>query len=506
MRRAHALISIGFWASTLVALATPAAAKPAPGPDASAFGWCSVLAYDDPDYQGHPEEGRFATTVTTPTPTGLALESSCGVFDFFTFGSGLAQTFSGRSRGFAMGSADPGVLRLYGEAVSEIDPSLYEVGVVGASPYRARTLLGASVAYADVFVPGPTSGAPNAGDATTLKPILRLDCVESGTYGFSTAIFINAYSPEAYAADLAPYDGFFIETAIPGGGHSACEIDTTDLPRLIGVTVGTPVVIAVGIGVDFDLGIATPDFPLLSAYSNALNTGTLELRDADGMVLTGQSGKVYGPPGVLPTITTSSTVSTTSTLPPTTTTLPGCAGTCGDGTVQPACAEACECPPTGDPIQAGYGCDGTAITPPQPECLTCRGCQVLSLRCFENPTTTVPWSSTTSTTTTTLPAACAGLGGASAARCLVDGFLAEPLCLDAPARSKIEKRLRRKLGGVVKILDRSLVAGDKKEARLLRKAVKKLAAVATRAEKKLSATCAGRVGSLVEAATSLIED
>jgi hypothetical protein len=125
---------------------------------------------------------------------------------------------------------------------------------------------------------------------------------------------------------------------------------------------------------------------------------------------------------------------------------------------------------------------------------------------LSNPTTPGPWSSTTSTTTTTLPAACAGLGGASAARCLVDGFLAEPLCLDAPARSKIEKRLRRKLGGVVKILDRSLVAGDKKEARLLRKAVKKLAAVATRAEKKLSATCAGRVGSLVEAATSLIED
>jgi hypothetical protein len=251
---------------------------------------------------------------------------------------------------------------------------------------------------------------------------------------------------------------------------------------------------------------------------NALNTATLEITSADGAPLTGQSGKTYGPPGLLPTVTTSSTVTTTSSAPTTTTTLVGCAGTCGDGTVESACGETCDCTAIADPIQAAYGCDGESIVPPQEGCMTCRGCRLVDARCAEvapATTTTIVGATTTTTsvgggtTTTTLPAACAGTSGIAAAACVIDAFLAEPLCPDTPPPSKIESGFRKKLGGVRATLGRAASATGKKRARLLRGATKKLTGVGKRAgklsDKKLSPACAERVGDLVDRATSLIE-
>jgi hypothetical protein len=471
----------------------------------SASGWCGLTAYRDP-IANVSDDGRFAISVTTPTATGVRFEGSCGVFDLFKFGPGLSQLFSGQTFGFGSGSAEPGLLRAYAAATAVIDPTEYDAGVIGTNPYRARTLFGSAAGFADVFVPPPASGAPNAGDPTTLKAALHLDCVENASSLVNSGIYVAAYTPDAFAADDLPYASVGYQTDLGGGGHTGCPIDTSAFPKVIAVTVGTPVVVAVGIGVTVATPVTSLAFPEFTLYSNALNTGTLVLTTADDVPLTGQTGKVYSVPGALPTVTTSSTVTTTSSAPPTTTTLAGCAGTCGDGAVDAACGEACDCAATADPIQAAYGCDGSTIQPPQAECVTCRGCQLLPVRCEVVTTTTI---GTGNTTTTTLPGGCIGLAGIAAARCAIDAFLAEPLCLDAPAKRKIEAGVRRKLGAVGKALGRALTAEGKKRARLQRKAMKKLAAVGRRADvlggKKLSDACATRIAGLVERIAPLIE-
>ena len=150
--------------------------------------------------------------------------------------------------------------------------------------------------------------------------------------------------------------------------------------------------------------------------------------------------------------------------------------------------------------------------------MTCRGCRLVDARCAEAApatTTTIAGATTTTTsvdggtTTTTLPAACAGTSGVAAAGCIIDAFLAEPLCPDAPPPSKIEGGFRKKLGGVRATLGRAVSATGKKRGRLVRGATKKLTGVGKRASKlsgkKLSPACAERVGDLVDRATLLIE-
>jgi hypothetical protein len=117
---------------TLVAAASAVAAT-APGAVVLDGSWCGLTTYHDP-VLGSADDGRFATSVTTPTANGLALESRCGLFDFFTFGPGASQLFSGRSHSFSTGVAEPGVLRLYGEATAVIDPTKYDAVVIGTTP------------------------------------------------------------------------------------------------------------------------------------------------------------------------------------------------------------------------------------------------------------------------------------------------------------------------------------------------------------------------------------
>jgi hypothetical protein len=498
----------------ILAIAAAAGAATAPGPGLSkATGWCGVTAFRDPILNS--DDGRFASSVTTPTATGVRFEGSCGVFDLFNFGPDASQLYSGQSFGFGMGFADPGVLRVYAVATAIVDPSKYDFGVVGVSPYRARTVFGTSASFADVFVPPPVSSAPHAGDPTTLRAAIHLDCFENAQADVvSSGIAVSAYTPEAYAADLEAYDSIYVTTrTFP---HTPCPIFFEPY-KAFQVIVGTPVVLLFSVGVSADTTLMNFQYGGTTIFSDALNTGTLVVTNADDVPLTGQSGKLYAQPGALPTVTTSSTVTSTTSEPPTTTTLAGCAGTCGDGTVDTACGETCECTPTADPVQAAYGCDGGAVVPPQDDCMTCRGCRLLPVRCEVAVTTTTVVGATTTTsvaggtTTTTLPSACAGLAGIAAAGCSIDAFLAEPLCLDAPAKAKVEAGFRRTLGAVRKALTRALTATDKKRRRLLGAADKKLGAVGRRAaalgrKEKISGACAARIVALVESATNLLDD
>lgn len=143
--------------------------------------------------------------------------------------------------------------------------------------------------------------------------------------------------------------------------------------------------------------------------------------------------------------------------------------------------------------------------------MTCRSCQLLDVRCAAvlPSTTTSTTAGGSGTTSTTLPDACAGLTGVVAARCIIDAFLAEGVCLDASSVAKVEARLRRKLSGVRTTPERALDPSAKKGERLERRAIKKLAAVGRRARalagRKLSDACAARVNGLVSEATQRIK-
>jgi hypothetical protein len=268
-----------------------------------------------------------------------------------------------------------------------------------------------------------------------------------------------------------------------------------------------------------------------AVYTDALNTGTFVVHDADDTPLVGASGHIYAPVGPLPTLTTTTVTTTTSTTV-TTTTLPSCAGTCGDGTVQADCSETCECAPTTDPVAAAVGCIGADVVPPEDDCVLCRGCLLDTSRCASpagTTTTTLPGAGTTTTTlpgvgstTTTMPAAhgttttstlpaippppCAGLSGAARARCTLDEALAHPLCGADPIPPKLDGALRTKLRAASTLLGASLSAEGTKQAHLVSKARRKLGAAGRQsaaavrsknAKRRLSAACAATIARLV---------
>jgi hypothetical protein len=150
------------------------------------------------------------------------------------------------------------------------------------------------------------------------------------------------------------------------------------------------------------------DFPTDQAGIDALNTGEVMLTNSEGKGAIGSTGHDYTTLNGGPTITTTTTTTTTSIFVPPTT-LPGCSGYCGDGIVQPACAETCECPMVNGlsvPL-----CGAATATPPlQPACARCAGCMVDLSQCATTTTTTTPGETTTSTepggtgtTTSTVP-------------------------------------------------------------------------------------------------------
>jgi hypothetical protein len=263
-----------------------------------------------------------------------------------------------------------------------------------------------------------------------------------------------------------------------------------------------------------------------SEWSDALNTATMAATDADGNPLTGASGHVYSELSLPVYTTTTSSSSTTSTLP-------APPATCGNGTLD--AGEACECPPTDDPVRQGAGCRGSNATPVQEDCVVCRLCQVVRTLCpmpssitttTTGTTTTSPGATTTiagattttatapgATTTTTLPAACAGLAGIPRAACLLETDLGAPLCGIDPLPRKVDARLRGKLGSAEKLLSNAGTRTAKKLASLVKRSRHLLGAADAQAHKAstahnpkrhISAGCAATIESLISSVTATL--
>ncbi len=473
-----------------------------------------------------PQVGATAVTPITASDGETGFQAQCGVEDTFFFGAGLSQYFTAHAAATGMCVGKVGVLRGFGIAQAETYPASYDPPVYSAATniLSAYASVGGGGFFADVIVPPPTSTAPNAGDATQLilTPVLDIDCGHDSNSFMESEISISFWAPDSYTDISIDFvdPGFIFSTGVRRSG--ACPGGSLPpFPMTVpGLTVGQPIVMRVIFGVfpHMQLLASQGQFGSYIAEISALNTATALLSTTDGDPVTGASGHTYTTVDPVPDLTIPTTTTTTAPTPTTTTTLPSCGGTCGNGTVDAACGEACDCPPTADPVVAAYGCTGAAIVPAQPSCVVCRGCQLLSFcppSTTTSTTTTFPGESTTTstttvgattTTTTTVPALpCTGFSGLARARCQLAAALAQPLCGSEVVPSAVYRAVRAKLEGANSALGSALTATGRKEKKLQHRAVNDLVAAGARAAKaakaknprrQVSAPCAATLGRL----------
>ena len=511
--------------AVLVAAASPPRVQATTS--AAASGWCAVWAYRP----GAAEDQVPVRIETVGHPDGSTTYTfGCGSSDYFTFGPGLQQNFGASAWVGGFGEAGNGVLRAFLRVGASVSPKGYGYGAIGPSPFHAKASGNTGAGLSDVFVVPPTAGARNPGDPTTISLVARLTCKETGLYPveWDTDSVVSAGFSDAAGNYI---DGVIFHTQL-SYGRSLCQPLSNDMfPRVISTTVGASLTMTGGLGLSVSTVYGTDaNIGDLEAYTDATSTATFAVRSADGTPLVGASGVVYdGTAGTLPPLTTPTSTSTTTSTTATTTTLPGCAGTCGDGMLEAACGEACECPPTTDPIALGFGCTGDAVIPAQAVCAICRGCRIDTHICdaqvasttsttiaggSTTTSTTVPGASVTTTTvtastSTTLPEPpCQALAGIARARCRLDVALAGSLCAGEAVPAKLDGGVRARLRVVVARLDAAVTAEGKKRARLLKKvrgplgAVDRKAAAAAKskqASKRLSPSCSGAIGGLVAA-------
>lgn len=449
---------------------------------------CKLWTGTEPDDIPNAQFATVSSLVNGPGGS-KTFELRCGQADFFTFGPGLQQGFVGSSWAYGWGEARFGVLRLYAEAGARVNPTVYGPPfVIGTNPFSARARVGgALVSFVDLVTPPPTSGAPNPGDPTTIKASVHLSCTEGGLT--LTGASVALYTPEAFDAQQGAYAVVQVETR-DGATVFPCPLDAT---RNLPATVGMPVVVSGALAADMNSRVASSIVGSTVAYVDALNTSVVTLADADDNPLTGTSGYVYSAPGSLPTVTVTTSTTTTSTTLTPPTTLP----TCGNGAVD--AGEACDCPPTPDPVLQGYGCRGGDVIPAQSSCIVCRRCG------FETHLCEVAGS----TTTTTLPeAGCAELAGLALAGCLLTEALDGALCPGFPISQRTDKKLRKSLGIALRAIDKARTANEKAQRRLVKRARGRLrataraaanAAASTKPAKQIVESCRARIVELTAA-------
>lgn len=498
--------------------AVPRFASAAVVATATGDGWCGVTANSPPNQVPHLVPVQMQTT---PLGNGgIEFQMGCGSLDGFSFGAALQQGFAGWAGVNGFGEARPGVIRGYLGVAGLVSPTRYEIGVFATNPYQAKAAGSLVGALTDTFVVPATAAAPNPGDPTTIEVHVHLSCVENANYAVEWD-WQTTVGAAVKSADDVPIDGVQLQTVIVSGYpglHSPCPLDNVAFPKVVNVTVGQTVKIDHYLTISLGMVYARDSsFPSIEGYTDALNTARLAVFSAEHTPLTGESGWVYDDPQNLPTLPTITTTTTTSTtqLLVTTTTLAGCDTTCGNGVVDAACGETCDCPHSDDPVTAAYGCTGAAIVPSQTDCMVCRGCTLDQHICDAAlPPTTSTTTTTTlagATTTTTIPAGCEGQAGAALGRCLLEAALALPLCGDETLPRGTDRALRGKLGGASKQLGAAVSAAGRKQARLLKKARRLLdaadrssAAAAKRKKKPISTVCADTIGSLVLQVTNTI--
>ena len=345
------------------------------------------------------DKGSFAEQTKIHPDGSAELTVHGGKLDFLHFGPGLSQTFAGIAGVGGYVLVGHGAIHAAVTASAVSEPTQYGQGFVeGTNPFNALATSNVAGTIHDVIVPPATSKAPHKGDPTTLSFHLRVDCTRDP--GELTRDFPGYTRGTSLILAVQLYDdqGNFLG----GGQQQSDEINIYSLPCpftldavVPNLAVLTPIEVQFILGVNAQAvsGMTIGEGGGLVATVDSLNTATMTITNEDGIGLVGLSGTDWSAPATGPTITTTSTTTTTtSSAPPTT--LPSCTGYCGDGLVQPDCAEACECPmPFAG--QAGVACDAATATPTlAPDCARCVGCEIDLSPCA------------TTTTTTTLPAAC----------------------------------------------------------------------------------------------------
>jgi len=473
-----------------------------------------------------PQMGAVTSTPMTTSDGEAGFEGQCGVEDVVYFGAGLSQYFAAHATATNILVGKVGVLRGYGYALAESYPDAYGPPFVQATNILSAYAEGGGGGFfVDIITPPPTTAAPHPGDATELMltPVLDIDCAHYTNAFMLAEITVSFWAADKYTDSSSDFidPGFIFSTGRRASG-STCPVSFAPPFVVTGLQVGQPVVMRVSLGVDPFMRLGASEHNFGSYYSevSALNTATALLTDTDGNPVTAASGHSYVMVASLPDLTIPTTTTTTLPPPTTTTTLPGCGGMCGNGTVDASCGEACDCPPTADPVAAAYGCSGSDVIPGQPACVVCRGCQLLSF-CPPSTTTTttvvtttlpgttrtttttvvtttLPGASTTTmtvvttTTTTAPPLPCPGLSGLARVQCQLAAALGRPLCGNEVVPPAVDHALRAKLNAANAALGSATTATSRKGKKLRKRAVGNLRAAGARAARAVKAKNAGR--------------
>ncbi len=505
MRRALGAVVL---ALVVMAVATPASALVPHVVIFDPFVPCSIGVGDPPDL---PQPGATTSTPLTTSDGETGFQDGCGVADAFFFGAGLSQYFAAEAASTSIFVGKVGVLRGFGAASVATFPAGYGPPFATATNILSASAEGGRGGYfVDVITPPPTVAAPNPGDPTELMLTAVIDVVRTPDGVPGADVDVSFWNAADYTDGATPLDPGFIYTT----GGRPVTYDTV----VTGLTVGTPVAMQVNLSVAAlaQLFASQSQFGSYEVTLDALHTATALLTDTDGNPVTGASGHTYVAVDPLPDLTAPPTTSTTVPTPTTTTTLPGCGGMCGDGVVEAQCGEACDCAPTADPVVGAYGCGGAAIVPAQPDCVVCRGCQLISFCPPDTSTTTstIVTGSTTSTTTTGSPSTttttlaaqpCAGIAGLALAKCEIDAALAQPLCGNEALPPSVDHALRAKLEAASTALGSAATATGRKLRKLTHHATSDVSAVTARAahaakaknpHRHVSATCAATLEQL----------
>jgi len=455
------------------------------------------------------------SVTTTDGPSGAKVVTvSGGIFEVVHFG--LGQLFTGVAGIDGFMVAEVGSIHLGASAGADTTPFGYEApfpGALGENPFYAQALVNIGGGFVDVVTVPATKAAPNVGDLTTVQLEVLATCALSVSDGSSDLSgFISADLALADGTDLGAV--FTMDPVIFSPSDPVCPFGAGRM--IANVPVLTPIVLTFDLSVGLSvtaghglLGVArqgllglahSGDFPTDHASIDALNTGEVMLVNAEGAGATGSSGHDYTTLNGGPTITTTTTTTTSSIFVPPST-LPGCAGYCGDGIVQPACAETCECPIVGG--LAVVVCDAATATPPlAPGCARCAGCAVDLSQCGTSTTsTTTPGSATTSTTPTGPGAATSTTIACRTVRCLLDAGLQSEPC----GGETIPPAITDKLDRATKLADEAGGSRPKKRKRLLEHAKRVLVLAdhtvskASRGKRpKLTAGCAAAIRRAIE--------
>jgi hypothetical protein len=461
--------------------------------------------------------GPVYVTTTNNQDGSVDVNLYGGIFDAVHFGPGLDQAFFGNAGIEAFMHAEIGSIHLGASGLAETTPFGYEApfpGALGQNPFYAQAVVSIGAGFVDVVTVPATVDAPNPGDLTTAQLEVLASCslnVEDGSSDFSG--FIGASLSLADGTDLGGV--FTMDPVIFSPSDPVCpfgaQVSVPNVPVLtpIALTFSLSAGLSLtaghglaGVGREGLLTLAhSGDFPTDQAGIDALNTGEVMLTNSEGKGAIGSTGHDYTTLNGGPTITTTTTTTTTSIFVPPTT-LPGCSRYCGDGIVQPACAETCECPMVNGlsvPL-----CDAATSTPPlQPACARCAGCMVDLSQCATTTTTTTPGETTTSTvpvvptTSTTVPC--------HAVSCLLEDGLHASACAGETIPSAITRDFDR-----VTSLDGELAGASPKRAKRLERHAEHALTQAENATKKaakgrkakLTAGCASTIHQAAEAVRS----